>query len=246
MPGAPTTAVFPDTATDQPNSSLEVAAGSARVAAGVLGLPEGRGMKHSVPVMAHSPRSLWRPWVAAVVVAVSIAGSGCSSGSKASVSAPSSSSSIINPTSSTADITSTTPPTTATPQVGYVVPVSGQSDAAMRIAGNNGPSSSILVPSSCTVSSTRATATGTYHGRLAPEVYRRYGDVVDLYVFSAAAPGYPQGIQLAAPFSAGAPPIGGIGSWTVTVPIEPSLGRPVRCLIAAQPTHDFEGAPSAY
>jgi hypothetical protein len=126
------------------------------------------------------------------------------------------------------------------------VPVSVQSDAAMRAAGNDGPSSSILVPSSCTITPTSATATGTYSGGLAPEVYPRYGVVIDLYVFSAPLPGYSEGIQLAVPFTYKAPPIGGSGSWTVTVPIEISLGQPARCLIAAQPTHDFEGAPSAY
>ena len=116
----------------------------------------------------------------------------------------------------------------------------------MRAAGNAGPSSSILVASSCTVTSTTATASGVYRGGLAPDVYPRAGDVIDLYVFSRAAPGYLDGIQLASPFTSNAPRIGGTGSWTVTVPIDISLGQPARCLLSAQPTHDFEGAPSAY
>ncbi len=118
----------------------------------------------------------------------------------------------------------------------------------MRAAGNDGPSSSILDPSSCSVTSTSATATGTYQDGLAPVDYQRYGDRVDLYVFSAALSGYPDGIQLASPFTPQAPVIGGKGPWTVTVPLDSSLlptYLPVRCMVAAQPTEDFEGAPSA-
>ncbi len=137
---------------------------------------------------------------------------------------------------------------TATATVlGRSVPVTVQSDAAMRAAGNHGPSSSILVPRSCTVTATKAVARGTYRGGFAPAVYGRYGDVVDLYVFSRAAAGNPAGIQLAGePFTRNAPFIGGNGSWTVTVPLNKSLlsfGAPSRCLVAAQPTMDFQGAP---
>ncbi|MDA8366850.1 MAG: hypothetical protein M0Z62_07820 [Actinomycetota bacterium] len=119
----------------------------------------------------------------------------------------------------------------------------------MRAAGNHGPSSSILVPSSCTVSSSNATATGTFSGGLAPAVYARYGDVIDLYVFSAPQSGYSEGIQLASPFTPSAPSVAGKGPWSVTVPLDTQLSnadQPVRCVVAAQPTHDFEGAPSAY
>lgn len=53
--------------------------------------------------------------------------------------------------------------------------VSVQSDAAMRAAGNHGPSSSILVPSSCKVTVTSVTAAGTYRDGFAAGVYARYG-----------------------------------------------------------------------
>jgi hypothetical protein len=130
---------------------------------------------------------------------------------------------------------------------GYSIPVSVQSDAAMRAAGNEGPTSSVLVPSSCVVTGTTATVTGTYRYRPVPAVYQRYGDVIDLYVFTGSVSGYQHGIQLAEPFTRTAPFIGGIGArWTVTVPVFTSLGRPARCMVAAQPTMDFEGAPSAY
>ncbi len=36
------------------------------------------------------------------------------------------------------------------------------------------------------------------------------------------------------------------GTWTVTAPIDSSLARPARCVVAAQPTHDFEAAGNAY
>ena len=130
---------------------------------------------------------------------------------------------------------------------GFSVPVSVQPDAAMRAAGNEGPTSAVLVPSSCVVTGATATVTGTYRYRPVPAVYQRYGDVIDLYVFSAPGDGYPRGIQLAEPFTRNAPFIGGIGArWAVTVPVFTSLGRPARCMVAAQPTMDFEGAPSAY
>jgi hypothetical protein len=126
------------------------------------------------------------------------------------------------------------------------LPIAVQPDAAMRRAGNAGPTSGILVPSSCSVSGTSATAQGTYAGGFAPAVYARSGDVIDLYVFTAPQPGYPDGIQLATPFTAQSPRIGGGSTWNVTVPLDRSLGMPRRCLVAAQPTHDFQGAPSAY
>lgn len=64
----------------------------------------------------------------------------------------------------------------------------------MRAAGNHGPSSSILVPSSCKVTVTSVTAAATYRDGFAAGVYARYGDVIDLYVFSRPTTGYPEGI----------------------------------------------------
>lgn len=178
-----------------------------------------------------------------MTVAALLVLTGCGSSSKTPASAPTST--TVDPT--TVEPRTTTPTATGTAaSLGRTIPVTVQSDAAMLAAGNHGPSSSVLVPSSCTVTSTTATATGDYRGGFAPEVYRRYGDVIDLYVFSGPVPGYAEGMQLAAPFTRSSPTIAAGGAWTVTVPIEASLGQPARCLIAAQPTHDFEGAPSAY
>jgi hypothetical protein len=156
-----------------------------------------------------------------------------------------------SPKAHAADSTTMTTPagpvtvvTAATAVRSHTVPVSVQSYAAMRAAGNEGPSSSILVPSACKVTATSATATGTYRDGFAAEVYARYGDVIDLYVFSRPATGYPEGIQLASePFTRHSPFIGGKGPWTVTVPLDSTLGRPARCMVAAQPTMDFQGAP---
>ncbi len=144
-------------------------------------------------------------------------------------------------------VVSSAPATTVVAPVtsGTDLPVSVESDAAMRAAGNAGPSSSILVPSSCRVSSSYATATDTYQGGMVPEIYPRSGDIIDLYVFSAAQPGYPAGIQLASPSGSSSPRLGGTGSWTVTVPIQ-SQPAPARCEVAAQPTHDVELAPSSF
>jgi hypothetical protein len=134
--------------------------------------------------------------------------------------------------------------TTAATVADRSVPVSVQSDAGMHTAGNPGPTSSIMVPSSCTVTATSATASGTYQGDFVPAVYQRYGDVIDLYVFTKPVSGYPDGIQLAdEPFTRHAPFLGGRGRWTVTVPLDKQLGQPSRCMVAAQPTMDFQGAP---
>jgi hypothetical protein len=118
----------------------------------------------------------------------------------------------------------------------------------MRAAGNQGPASSIMVPTSCRVTAMSATASGTYQGGFAPAVYQRYGDVIDLYVFSRPVAGNPDGIQLAAaPFTRKAPFVyGGGDRWTVTVPLDKQLfssGQPARCMVAAQPTMDFQEAP---
>jgi hypothetical protein len=81
-----------------------------------------------------------------------------------------------------------------------------------------------------------------------PAVYQRYGDVIDLYVFTRPVAGYPDGIQLAdEPFTRHAPFVySGSGRWTVTVSLDKqsfSFGQPARCMVAAQPTMDFQGAP---
>jgi hypothetical protein len=116
----------------------------------------------------------------------------------------------------------------------------------MKANGNAGPSSSILAPSTCSISGSTVTAAGSYDGGLAPEVYPRYGDVVKLYVDTAPVSGYPQGIQIALLSSESSPAIGGKGPWRVSVPVDLTGGQPVACVVAAQPTHDFEGAPARY
>ena len=125
------------------------------------------------------------------------------------------------------------------------LPVSVEPDAYMHAAGNNGPSSSILVPAGCEVDGSTVSARGSYQGGFAPEVYRRYGDIIDLYVFTGPAIGFPRGYQEAILSSEHSPRLG-TGTWTVTAPIDSSLGRPRRCVVAAQPTHDWQGAPNAY
>lgn len=77
-----------------------------------------------------------------------------------------------------------------------------------------------------------------------PGYTRATEDVIDLYVFSRPTTGYPEGIQLASePFTRHSPFIGEKGPWTVTVPLDSTLGQPARCMVAAQPTMGFQGAP---
>jgi len=136
-------------------------------------------------------------------------------------------------------------PTTAVPEVPPAtisLPISVESDSAMQAAGNNGPSSSILMPSSCVLSGDTVTATGTYQGGFAPNVYNRYGDVVVLYVFGAPSSGYPQGAQLGASPASNSPVIGS-GTWRVSTAVDLPIGQPVSCVVAAQPTHEVQLAP---
>jgi hypothetical protein len=126
------------------------------------------------------------------------------------------------------------------------LPISVQTDAQMKAAGNPGPSSSaILRPMSCRSSGSQVTAVGRLAGGFAPQIYPRVGDVVELYVFARPRPGYPAGYQIGLLSRESVGSLGG-KRWRVTVPLDRGLGRPARCLVAAQPTHDFQGAPSAY
>lgn len=146
-------------------------------------------------------------------------------------------------TSTSTTTTTTAPPSTAT--TSRPLPVSVESDTQMKANGNDGPSSSILVPASCRLNGDTVTATGSYQGGFAPQEYQRSGDVAELYVYSAPASGYPQGVQLANLSSEQPPPIGGSGTWKVSVSIDTSLGQPKTCQVAAQPTHDMQLAPSS-
>lgn len=120
------------------------------------------------------------------------------------------------------------------------LPVSVESDADMAAAGNEGPSSSILAPASCSRQGDTVTASGGYtNGGFAPNVYDRYGDVVELYVYDVG------GSELAVTGSEQRPAIGGYGSWAVSAPLDPAAtSRPARCVVVAQPTHALVLAPS--
>jgi hypothetical protein len=124
------------------------------------------------------------------------------------------------------------------------LPISVESDSQMRAEGNNGPSSSILLPTGCRLTGTTVTAEGTYtNGGFVPNVYNRYGDVIVLYAFTAPSPGYPAGKQLGASDVSNSPVVGGGFPWQVSLSVLPSVGAPVRCAVAAQPTHDGQFAP---
>ena len=114
----------------------------------------------------------------------------------------------------------------------------------MKAEGNDSPSSSILLPTSCQLTGTTITAEGTYtNGGFVPDVYDRYGDVIVLYVRAAASPGYPEGMQLGVSDVRESPVVGSRARWHVRLSISPSVGVPARCVVAAQPTHDAQFAP---
>jgi hypothetical protein len=146
-------------------------------------------------------------------------------------------------------ITSTTGPATGAPQADASeptrqLPISVESDSQMEAAGNNGPSSSILLPTSCRLTGTTVTAEGTYtNGGFVPNLYDRYGDIIVLYVSAAPSAGYAEGMQLGVSDVSESPVVGSRAPWHVSLSISPSVGVPARCVAAAQPTHDEQFAP---
>jgi hypothetical protein len=124
------------------------------------------------------------------------------------------------------------------------IPISVESDSQMKAAGNDGPSSSILLPTSCQLTGTTITAAGMYtNGGFVPNVYDRYGDIIVLYVVTAPSAGYPAGMQLGVSDVSESPVVGSRAPWQVSLSISPSIGVPAQCIVAAQPTHDGQFAP---
>ena len=114
----------------------------------------------------------------------------------------------------------------------------------MIAAGNNGPSSAILLPTSCQLTGTTVTAEGTYtNGGFVPNVYDRYGDIIVLYIFGAPSAGYPAGAQLEVSDASQSPVLGSQAPWHVSVSISSAAAAPASCVVAAQPTHDEQLAP---
>jgi hypothetical protein len=146
-------------------------------------------------------------------------------------------------------ITTGTGPATGTPSAdtaasGPRLPISVQSDSQMKAEGNDGPSSSILLPTACHLTGTTITAEGTYaNAGFVPNVYDRYGDIIVLYVLGAPSPGYAEGMQLGASDVRESPVVGSHSPWRVSLSISMAAGLPARCVVAAQPTHDGLFAP---
>jgi hypothetical protein len=114
----------------------------------------------------------------------------------------------------------------------------------MKAAGNSGPSSSILLPTSCQLTGTTITAKGAYtNGGFVPNVYDRYGDMIVLYVLAAPSAGNVEGRQLGASDVSESPVVGSRAPWQVSISLSPSAGIPAQCVVAAQPTHDGQFAP---
>jgi hypothetical protein len=142
----------------------------------------------------------------------------------------------------------TGPATGTAPAVGAApasrIPISVESDSQMKAEGDDGPSSSILLPTSCQLTGTTITAEGTYtNGGFVPNVYDRYGDIIVLYVLATPSPGYAEGMQLGASDVRESPVLGSRAPWHVSLSISPSVSAPARCVVAAQPTHDGQFAP---
>jgi hypothetical protein len=106
--------------------------------------------------------------------------------------------------------------------------------------------SSVLVPSSCQLHGGVVTAQGTVTGVL-PEVYIRYGDVVELYAYNTTdnPPNAANDIQVLALESERPGSLTGGSTWTVSAPQANGFPQPLRCFVGIQSTHAFMGAGSA-
>jgi hypothetical protein len=168
---------------------------------------------------------------------------------QASLSAPASPQASPSAPTTSVPTTASTGPVAGTLPAGAAasasqIPISVESESQMKAAGNDGPSSSILLPTSCQVSGTTVTAEGVYtNGGFVPNVYNRYGDIIVLYVRAAPSPGYADGMQLGVSDVSESPVLGSAAPWRVSLSFSPSVGVPAQCIVAAQPTHDGQFAP---
>jgi len=151
-----------------------------------------------------------------------------------------------------ATTTTTVPATTTTTMPATSNSTAGSQQLTIAVSAqlsSDGQDPSILLPASCTLQGGTVTAMGTFNGGFVPETYVRFGDVVELYVFTGPSPGYPQGNQVAAlgvehPFNMSQP-----GPWKVSVSVgdstQPGPDAPQQCEVAVQATHAFMGAGNA-
>jgi hypothetical protein len=187
-----------------------------------------------------SMRSITFAAVAAATVTSSLLVAGCGPASRQASVPPAT---TLVPAAARTGLASETPPT-ATAASARQLPISVESDSQMTAEGNHGPSSSILLPTSCRLTGTTVTAEGTYtNGGFVPNVYDRYGDIIVLYVRAAPSAGYADGAQLGASDASESPVVGITAPWQVSIPVSRSAGVPARCVVAAQPTHDGQLAP---
>ena len=109
---------------------------------------------------------------------------------------------------------------------------------------SDGQDASILTPTSCIFQNDVLTAKGTFKLPVS-ESYVRYGDVVELYAYTASMPPAPtqkfQVVELASEHTF----IMGGDSWTVSGHVDFRVGVPAQCLVAVQSTHAFMTAGNA-
>jgi hypothetical protein len=113
------------------------------------------------------------------------------------------------------------------------------------LLSTTGQDPSVLLPSSCTITQGVATASGTFNRDAYGETYVRYGDVVELYVYSSPSQSFPTGTQLAQVGTERTVVVGPSGPWQIAVPLAVSDLQPAQCLVAIQSTHAFMGAGNA-
>jgi hypothetical protein len=143
-------------------------------------------------------------------------------------------------------VTSTSPPsssarTTLATRVAQHLPIA----VSARLSSDD-QNASILDPSSCVLHGRKLTARGVCRGGYVPEGYVRYGDVVELYAYTAPQPDESdQTFQVVDLGSENPFRMAGKEPWTATGSIDTVVGVPQRCFVAVQATHAFMAAGNA-
>ena len=105
---------------------------------------------------------------------------------------------------------------------------------------------SVLLPSSCQLQAGVVTAKGAVSGPL-PEVYIRFGDVVELYAYDTNNTS-PLGTDAVQVLDLAAETPGSLLhglTWVASAPMVRGLPEPLRCFVAIQSTHAFMAAGNA-